>query len=105
MRSRGYVFKKARKVLTSNDPLYREKLENITHILQNLSNNEKFFSIDEFGSFAIKIQGGRSYSKSDENKTYPQFQSSKGSLILTAALELSTNQISYFYSTKKILMR
>ena len=31
----------------------------------------------------------------------PQFQKSKGKLILTAALELSENQVTHFYSEKK----
>jgi hypothetical protein len=31
----------------------------------------------------------------------PQWQKSKGCLIITAALELSGNQVSHFYSTKK----
>jgi hypothetical protein len=31
----------------------------------------------------------------------PQWQKSKGCLIVTAALELSGNQVSHFYSTKK----
>src|SRR5262249_41548215 len=31
----------------------------------------------------------------------PQYQKSKGSLIVTAALELSTNQVTHFYSSKK----
>jgi hypothetical protein len=31
----------------------------------------------------------------------PQYQKSKGSLIVTAALELSTNQVTHFYSAKK----
>jgi hypothetical protein len=56
----GYGYRKARKVLTSNDPNYHEILENITSILHNLGPKEKFFSIDEYGPFAIKIQGGRS---------------------------------------------
>lgn len=34
-------------------------------------------------------------------RTVPQWQKSKGSLIATAALELSTNQVSHFYSEKK----
>jgi len=34
-------------------------------------------------------------------KIVPQWQKSKGSLIITAALELSTNQITYFYSENK----
>jgi transposase len=97
----GYSMKKARKVLTSNDPEYRTKLEKITSILRNLKPDEKFFSIDEYGPFAIKMQGGKSYTKQDEVKTYPQWQKSRGSLILTAALELSTNQMTYFYSDRK----
>jgi hypothetical protein len=34
-------------------------------------------------------------------KTIPQFQKSKGSLIITGALELSTNQMTHFYSDTK----
>ena len=40
-------FRKARRVLTSPDPSYREKLREITRVLSNLQDNEKFFSIDE----------------------------------------------------------
>jgi len=101
IRSEGYTFKKARTVLTSPDPEYRTKLKKITNILSNLKPNEKFFSIDEFGPAAIKIRGGRTYSFKDQTRTIPQFQKSKGSLICTAALELSTNQITHFYSNKK----
>jgi len=39
--------------------------------------------------------------KDGELKSVPQWQRSKGSLILTAALELSTNQVTHFYSKKK----
>jgi hypothetical protein len=88
-------------VLTSNDPNYRQKLQAITHILQNLKPNEKFFSVDEFGPFAIKIQGGRSLVKIGEIKTVPQFQNSKGTLTVTAALELSENQVTHFHSKQK----
>jgi len=38
----GYKFKKAKKVLTSSDPEYREKLSKITQILSELTPNEKF---------------------------------------------------------------
>ncbi len=101
LKDEGYVFKKARKVLTSTDPKFREKLAEITKILSNLKSDEKFFSVDEYGPFAIKIQGGRTYTQKDDLNTYPQLQRSKGSLILTAGLELSTNQMTYFYSDKK----
>jgi hypothetical protein len=97
----GYRYRKAKKVLTSNDPNYKDKLRNITSILQNLGPKEKFFSIDEYGPFAIKIQGGRSLVPIGHPRTVPQHQRSKGTLIVTAALELSTNQITHFYSPAK----
>ena len=88
-------------MLTSNDPEYRQKLQEITNILSNLKADEKFFSVDEFGPFAVKRHGGRSRTRPDEMKTVPQYQKTKGSLILTAALELSENQLTHFYSEKK----
>jgi len=97
----GYTVRKAKKVLTSNDPHYREKLAKITHILSNLGPKEKFFSIDEYGPFAVKLQGGKALVAPGEVKTIPQYQKSKGSLICTAALELSTNQVTHFYSDTK----
>lgn len=101
IKNAGYRFIKARKVLTSNDPLYREKLQEIITILSNLKPKEKFFSIDEFGPLAIKIRGGRLWTPPEDHKIIPQWQKSKGSLIVTAALELSTNQVTHFYSPKK----
>ena len=101
IRSQGYSFKKARKVLTSPDPEYRSKLANITKILSELRQDEAFFSIDEYGPFSVKIQGGRTHQPRGVTQTYPQWQSGKGSLILTGALELSTNQLTHFYSEKK----
>ncbi len=97
----GFSFRKAKETLTSPDPNFREKLNNITNILSNLTPQQKFFSVDEFGPFAVKIKGGRSYVRNGESKTYPQLQKSKGCIICTAALELSENQITHFYSTKK----
>jgi transposase len=97
----GYKFKKARKVLTSPDPEYRTKLKRITAILSRLGLREKFFSIDEFGPCAVKRRGGRALVPGDVIRTIPQRQRSKGSLICTAALELSTNQVIHFYSKRK----
>ncbi len=90
----GYKWKKAKTVLTSTDPDYRPKLENIKNILSSLKNDERFFSCDEFGPFAIKMTSGRKLVAPDEYPQVPQYQKSRGSLILTGALELSTNQIS-----------
>jgi len=101
LRKEGYVYRKAREVLTSPDPNFREKMDRIKHILENLSPTEKFFSVDEFGPFAVKIKGGRSLVKREERKTFPQIQKSKGFTICTAALELSANQVTHFFSQKK----
>jgi hypothetical protein len=97
----GYKFKKAKKVLTSSDPEFRTKLAIIKQTLAKLEPEEKFFSIDEFGPFSIKMRGGRALVSGDIIRTIPQRQKSKGSLICTAALELSANQLTHFYSKKK----
>jgi transposase-like protein len=101
IKNAGYRFRKAREVLTSNDPNYKEKLKNITRILSRLGALDRFFSIDEFGPFSIKKRGGRLLVPKKEYPTIPQYQISKGFLIITAALELSTNQVTHFYSKKK----
>jgi transposase len=101
IKTAGYRFMKAREVLTSNDPDYWQKLDYIQQILSTLGETERFFSIDEFGPVAVKRQGGRRLVGPGEYPTIPQFQKSKGSLILTAALELSTNQVTHFYSNGK----
>ena len=101
IRAGGYTWRKARRVLTSTDPQYHEKLAKIQSILSTLGQNERFFSIDEYGPFSVKMQGGRSLTPPGIVRTIPQRQKSKGSLIITAALELSTNQVTHFYSEKK----
>ncbi len=97
----GYRWRSARVVLTSNDPDYREKLNQIRNILSHLKGDERFFSIDEFGPFAIKVKGGRILVEPGVQPTVPQWQKSKGRLIVTAALELSGNRITHFYSKAK----
>ena len=77
------------------------KVHHIRSILAELQENEAFFSIDEFGPFSIRAQGGRALVGPREIPTVPQYQKSKGSLIMTAALELSRNQITHFYSPRK----
>jgi transposase len=97
----GYQWKKARVTLTSSDPLYREKVDAIRETLSNLKEDEAFFSIDEFGPFAVKMRGGKALQPPGSVRHVPQWQKSKGSLIVTAALELSRNQIIHFYSDRK----
>lgn len=88
-------------VLTSADPAYSERLDRIHSILSNLQSNEVFFSIDEYGPFAVKMRGGRKLTAPSEQYIVPQWQKSRVSLILTAALELSSNQVTHFYSSRK----
>ena len=97
----GYRWRKARVVLTSNDPDYSNKLGRIRSILSGLQAKDVFFSIDEFGPFAVNAKPGRTLTAPGELRAVPQWQKSKGCLILTAALELSGNQVTHFYSLKK----
>jgi transposase len=97
----GFRWRKAKIVLTSNDPEYHTKVAVIKQILSDLKEDERFFSIDEYGPFAIKRKGGTKRVGPGEDYVLPQYQKSKGWLILTAALELSRNQIAHFYSLKK----
>jgi hypothetical protein len=98
----GYKYRNAKKVLTSTDPQYREKLIQITSVLSSLGTKDKFLSIDEFGPFSIKMQGGKSLVHPNHKKIVPQNQINKGMLIITGALELSTNQMIYFIQQRRI---
>jgi hypothetical protein len=101
VKTAGYRWIKAKKVLTSKDPDYRAKLDAVKLTLKRLRTDEGFFSIDEFGPFAVLQRGGRTLAAPGKGTTVPQWQKSKGALIITAALELSTNQVTHFYSERK----
>jgi transposase len=47
------------------------------------------------------MKPGRALSAPGEQRVVPQWQKSKGCMIMTAALELSGNQVTHFYSPKK----
>jgi transposase len=97
----GYKWNRARNVLHSPDPDYREKVEILLNVLQSLQPNEMFFFVDELGPQQVKKYGGRSYTKKGEYKKVPQNQNSKGSIILSAALSATTNQLSWIYGNSK----
>lgn len=97
----GWRWRKARVVLTSQDPAYRQKLAAVQAILSDLRPDEAFFSIDEFGPFAVKMKQGLKLDPPGPHREVPQWQKSKGCLIVTAALELQGNQVTHFYSTHK----
>jgi hypothetical protein len=100
IRDAGWRWRKARIALTSQDPAYREKLTAVRAILSGLRSDEAF-SIDEFGPFSVKRKQGRKLDPPGEHRIVPQWQRSKGCLIVTAALELSGNQVTHFYSARK----
>ena len=97
----GVRWRQARISLTSTDPEYREKLDAIKRVLANLRDDEAFFSIDELGPVAVKMRGGRSLQPAGIVRTVPQWQKSRGAFILTAALDLAKNQVTYFFSERK----
>jgi DDE superfamily endonuclease len=97
----GFRWRSARVVLTSTDAHYQEKLDKVQGVLAHLKANECFFSIDEYGPFSIKAMPGRALVAPGERPTVPQWQKSRGHLIVTAALELSKNQVTHFYSCAK----
>lgn len=101
IRDAGYQWRKARISLTSRDPEYRSKLDAIKAALAGLGPDEAFFSIDELGPVAVKMRGGLSLQGRNTVRTVPQWQKSRGAFILTAALGLSKNQITYFFSDAK----
>ncbi|SDD96371.1 DDE superfamily endonuclease [Mucilaginibacter pineti] len=96
-----YTFKKSRDVLTSQDLKFREKIKMIQQTLNKLKPGEKFFSIDEYGPVGIRIKGGRMLKAPGEPYDVPDKQKHKGIVICRAALELSTNQVSHFFSKRK----
>ncbi|MGA1871868.1 MAG: IS630 family transposase [bacterium] len=97
----GYTMKKARQVLTSPDPDYREKVELLLKTLQSLKSDEMFFFIDELGPLRVKKYGGRIYIKKNTVKTIPQSQKYKGSITLAGALSATTNQMTWIYGKSK----
>lgn len=97
----GYRIRKARKVLTSPDPDYREKVEMLLQTLQNLAKDEMFYFIDELGPLQVKKYGGRAFTPKGVQMTVPQNAKPKGSITLSGALSATTNQITWCYSAAK----
>jgi hypothetical protein len=62
---------------------------------------DRFFSIDEYGPVSVRERGGRRRARRGEKPIVPQYQVPKGSVTVTAALELGSNQMTHFYSQKK----
>lgn len=98
----GYSLRRARVVLTSNDPEYREKVALLLKTLHFIGTDEELFFIDEMGPIRVKKYGGRSYTKNGTRNTIPQIQTTnKGAVILCAALSATTNQVTWLYNDSK----
>ena len=101
MKKSGYTMKKARKVLSSPDPDYREKVDLVLHTLQNLKTGELFFFVDELGPLRIKKYGGRTFVRKTEAHTVPQNQEHRGAITMSGALNAVTNQVTWVYGPSK----
>jgi hypothetical protein len=66
-----------------------------------LTSDEAFFSIEAYGPFAVKEQGGRSLQAPGQRHLVQQWQRSRGSVTMAAAFELSSNQVGTFYCDRK----
>lgn len=97
----GFAIRKARKVLTSPDPDYREKVELLLNTLQNLKPGELFFFIDELGPLRVKKYGGRALVRKNEVLSYPQEQPHRGIIMMSGALSATTNQVTWIYGRSK----
>jgi transposase len=97
----GYAIRKARRVLTSPDPDYREKVDLLLNTLQNLKPGELFFFVDELGPLRVKKYGGRAMVRKNEPLTYPQVQPHRGVITMTGALSATANQVAWFYGHAK----
>jgi hypothetical protein len=101
LKKSGYAIRKARKVLTSPDPDYRDKVDLMLSTLQNLKPGELFFFVDEIGPLQVKKYGGRAQVRKNEALTYPQVQAHRGVIMMSGALSATTNQMTWIYGRSK----
>ncbi len=101
LRAAKYTIKKARRVLTSPDPDYRDKVDGLLNTLRSLGPDEMLFFIDELGPLKVKKYGGRTYVKATDVLTYPQKQNEKGSISMAGALSATTNQVTWMFIRAK----
>jgi transposase len=101
LKAAKYTIKKARRVLTSPDPDYREKVEGLLKTLHSLGPDEMLFFIDELGPMRVKKYGGRTYVKATDVPMYPQKQNEKGSISMAGALSATTNQVTWMFIKAK----
>ena len=99
LRRAGYRWRKARRVLTSPDPRYHEKVELLLNTLRCLGENEMFFFLDEWGPIQVRKRGGKAYR--NDHATIPRHQVSRGNVSLIAAVSATTNQVTWCFLESK----
>ena len=99
-----YSWKRAKRVLTSPDPKYKEKTKKVLNTLRNLGTNDCFFFIDEAGPWQVKKYGGKSLTLKGTTKIIPQFQAAKGRVSFIGALDALKNQVTYIFIKSKNTM-
>jgi transposase len=95
IKSTNYTWRHARKVLTSHDPDYKDKVNEVLNVLRNTKENEAFFFVDELGPYRVKKYGGKALVSRETTRTIPGKQKSKGQVTAIAALEAFTNQLTW----------
>ena len=101
LKEAGCSWKESRRVLTSPDPNFRDKVELLLRTLQSLKADEDLFFIDELGPLKVRRFGGKCLTPKNETPTHPQYQRGKGSVTLYGALSAKTNQMTWFYGDTK----
>jgi len=101
LKNAGYGWRKARRVLTSPDPNYRDKVELLLKTLKSLTASEMLFFLDEWGPVQVRRRGGNAYRDKDNIPRIPRHQTSKGTVALVAALSATTNQMTWEFVISK----
>ncbi len=101
LKTTGYTWRKARRVLTCHDPEYKPKAQKVLDTLRNLGPNDTFFFIDEAGPWRVKKYGGTSLTPAGAKNTYPELQKEKGKVTFIAALDALSNQIFWIFTKNK----
>jgi len=101
MKKAGYGWRKARRVLTSPDPNYHEKVELLVMTLRSIKASEMFVFIDEWGPVQVRERCGRAYREKDSVPSIPRHQVSRGVVSLVAALSVTTNQTTWMFVASK----
>ena len=101
IKSAGYSWRKARRILASPDPNYDEKVEVLLRTLMSLTESELFFFLDEWGPVQVRKRGGKAYSAKYDVPRIPRPQTSKGTATLVAALSATTNQMTWAFVKSK----